>query len=76
MEIQNGRFSFSTSFQEYLPGTVVTYQCDNGYYIHTPDEDFNFQTARREEYSIRCERNGEWNIEVPHCKGTTYRNKG
>ena len=69
MGIERGWLSSSTDVQEHLPGTVITYQCDPGYYIHSLDEGFNLQRARREEYSITCERNGEWNMEVPHCEG-------
>ena len=68
--IEKGWFNSSADIQEYPPGTVVTYQCDTGYYIHSLVENFNFQTASTKEYSITCERNGEWNMEVPHCKGT------
>ena len=70
VEIENGWFSSRTGVQEHMPGTVITYQCDTGYYIHSLDKDFNFQTASQKEYLIRCQRNGEWDMEAPHCEGT------
>ena len=70
IKIENGWFSSSTDLEQHLPGTVITYQCDAGYYMHCMDGDFNFQTSSRNQYAITCERNGEWNMEVPHCKGT------
>ena len=70
MGIEKGWFNSSTDVEKHLPGTVITYQCETGYYVHSPNEDFEFQAATMNAYSITCEENGEWNMEVPHCKGT------